>query len=100
MQKCKMQKLKSYFCAACFICLQMTSWISLEGANINNQSSIQTIGSNTSFSSDVATDTKSDVFAVFIHSDGSNQRIQSAVRLRERPWKTIERYLSPAGSDA
>lgn len=70
---------------------------SLEGAQ---WSQIRTIGNNSSFMPDVAVDRHGDAVAVFIHFDGSNQRIQTAIRPFEKHWTTLPQFLSTVGQDA
>lgn len=63
-------------------------------------SPIQTIGSNDSFIPDIAVDNAGNAAAVFIQYDGSNQRIQSAIRPFGSDWTTPSEFLSPPGNDA
>lgn len=88
-----------FYSVLCWLCLLINTWNNpkLEAAG---WSPISTIGTNVSNTPDVAVDNSGDAVSVFIHFDGTNQRVQSAIRPFGKDWNTLAQFLSPAGQNA
>lgn len=89
-------KIIRHFIFPCLIFLPIAGWCS----NHLHWSKDITIGTNVSFAPDVAVNNDGDAVSVFIHSDGSNQRVQASIRPSGKHWRTLKHFLSPDGLDA
>lgn len=94
-----MQKIRQLCISVCLIVLPMTVWSFSSSIDLD-WSKNRTIGANTSYSPDVAINHAGDAVSVFIHFDGSHQRVEASVRPSGRHWGTLKPYLSTAGLDA
>lgn len=94
-----MQTIRKFFIVFCLICLPNAVWSSSSSSDLH-WSKNKTIGANVSYAPDVAVNRAGDAVSAFIHSDGSHQRVQAAIRPVEEHWTTLKHFLSPAGVDA
>jgi hypothetical protein len=60
---------------------------------------VTTIGTPNSSTPNVAINKHDEAVALFIHSDGVNARIQSAIKPPGKSWKTLEDFVSAPGVD-
>lgn len=81
------------------LCLPIHAW-SQTSSSDSSWSQIRTIGASVSFTPDVAVNNAGDAVSVFIHSDGSNQRVQASIHPFGMSWRTLKHFLSPPGVDA
>lgn len=94
-----MKIMNRIYSVVCLMSLLMICGMN-SGLEAAEWSHIRTIGENVSFSPDVAVAKNGDAVSVFIHYDGSNQRVQSSIRPFHKHWKTLSQFISPAGFNA
>lgn len=94
-----MQAIRQFCILMCLTCLPASGWSHSSSSDIE-WSKNKTIGINDSYAADIAVNDRGDAIAVFIHFDGSNQRVQTSIRPHGRHWETIKHFLSPPRFDA
>lgn len=94
------QTIRQLFILVSLIYLPASSVWGHSSSSDSNWSKSRTIGENVSYAPDVAINDAGDAVSVFIHSDGSHQRVQPSIRPFGKHWTTLKHFLSPPGVDA